>query len=891
MFDKEKAREEVKNLVDKYNKLIESGRLKSYNEEMTKKDFILPLFRALGWNVEDGEEVTAEERISKGRVDYAFRIDGIPKIFLEAKALKIDLEKAEFAEQSINYAWHKGSTWAVLTDFEGVKVFNAEWKSTNPLQNMFFSIDCHQFLDRFDQLLLLSREALGTGLIDKEAEKWGKKAKKIPVDKQLLNDLTRFREILTKNILKNNSSKNLSGDELDEAVQRILDRLIFIRTLEDRQLEAPVLQALIRENRHKRVYKKLNQLFRTIDEIYNSKLFQPHLCEELSIDDKVLERTISGLFKTSDSTVHYDFGAIDADVLGNIYEQYLGHILKKTAKRAKLTSEKAHRKEQGIYYTPTYVVNYIVKNTVGELAKNKKFDLENIKILDPACGSGSFLMKSFDYLITLSRKKNGDTEQTKLDLTGASATYGKKVEILKNNIFGVDLDPRAVEIAQLNLLLKAAEKKHRLPTLQENIKVGNSLIDDSDVAGNKSLKWQEEFEDIMNGGRFDVIIGNPPYVRPHNLNPKDKEFLWKNLKTFKAKSDLYNCFMEKGIDLLKEGGLFSFIVPHTWTSLESFYEIRKYILNNCKVVKLVQLPKKVFQDATVETCIFVLSKEKNEKVREKNKIIVERLDEGGQISPVKKFQQSRIKNNHLYNFELYSEESGNDLLNKIKNKGERLGNFIDFFYGLKTGDDEKFIFNTQQNEDYKKLLRSKDLGRYFKDFKGLYVWYVPNIMKKNKKTARPGDKERFESEKIIVARMGKQVVATYDNEEYYVKDGMLLLKKSENTNLKYITGVLNSKLINYYYKNYFITIDVLKNALLELPIAKADKVMVSKSSDFVDRLESLNKGLIKLKGKTTDEKLRLEKEIKKLSEQMDHEVYKIYGLTKDEIKIIEESMK
>ena len=157
MITKEQAREEVKKLVEKYNKLVESGKAKSYNEEMTKKDFILPLFRALGWSVEDGDEVTAEEKISKGRVDYAFRIEGIPKLFLEAKSLREDLDKKEFAEQAINYAWHKGATWAILTDFEGIKVFNAEWKSVNYLQNQFFSINCSRFLDNFEQLWLLSR--------------------------------------------------------------------------------------------------------------------------------------------------------------------------------------------------------------------------------------------------------------------------------------------------------------------------------------------------------------------------------------------------------------------------------------------------------------------------------------------------------------------------------------------------------------------------------------------------------------------------------------------------------------------------------------------------------------------------------------------------------------
>src|SRR3989338_4836019 len=604
MITKEQGKEEIKKLVERYNKLVESGKAKSYNEEMTKKDFILPLFRALGWSVEDGDEVTAEEKISKGRVDYAFRIEDIPKLFLEAKAIREDLngfriiegKKVTFIEQAINYAWHKGATWAILTDFEGIKVFNAEWKSVNYLQNQFFSINCSQFLNNFEQLWLLSRESLELGLIDKEAEKWGKKAKKIPVDKQLLSDLTRFRELLTKNILKNNSSKNLTEEDLEEAVQRIIDRLIFIRTLEDKQLEAPILQSLIRENTNKIISKKLNDVFRKIDDVYNSKLFTPHLCEELAIDDDILEKIMYGLFKTADNTFHYDFSAIDADVLGNIYEQYLGHILKKTAKRASLTEGKAYRKEQGIYYTPTYVVDYIVKNTIGEIAKDKKFNLKNIKVLDPACGSGSFLMKAFDYLVTLDKKKNGEIAQTKLDLTGASASYGRKVEILKENIFGVDLDPKAVEIAQLNLLLKTAEKKHRLPTLQENIKVGNSLIDDSSVAGDRAFKWEEQFEDIMADGGFDVVIGNPPYVfAREKINDNEKKNYIKNYETIKYQVNTYVLFIERAFKLLKSDGRLGFIVPDAWLRVESVGNLRKYLLVNCWLEKIIHIRGETFE--------------------------------------------------------------------------------------------------------------------------------------------------------------------------------------------------------------------------------------------------------------------------------------------------------
>jgi len=847
--NKNEIKQRIGKLVGKYNKLVEDKRINRYNEEMTKKDLILPLFRELGWNTEDSSEVIAEERISKGRVDYGFRINGIPKFYLEAKALKVDMDNPKFVEQAINYAWHKGCTWAVLTNFKVIKIFNAEWKTTNPLQAHLKTISCHEFLERFGELWLLSKESFEKGLLDKEAEKWGKKAKRVPIDKQLLSDFTRFRELLSKSITKLNRDKNLTEEELDESVQRILDRLIFIRNCEDRELEPKKLISALREWEDKgrgQLIKYIIDVFLYFDRQYNSKIFSEHLCDSLDIGNDTISEIIEGLYQTKDKTISYDFSAIEADVLGNIYEQYLGHILKKTAKRATVKDAHKKRKEQGIYYTPTYIVDYIVRNTLGELLKKKKPDqVEKIRVLDPACGSGSFLIKAFDILNEYYKSQDKNYSQTQLDTTGTGVTYSRKLNILQNNIFGVDLDKQAVEIAQLNLLLKIAERGRRLPLLQQNIKSGNSLIDDHEVAGDKAFKWEEEFKEIMQEGGFDVIIGNPPYVRPHRISRTDKEFFWKNLKTFKAKSDLYNCFMEKSIDLLKEGGLFSFIVPHTWTSLESFYEIRKYILDNCKIVKLVQLPKKVFQDATVETMIFVLSKEPNKKKRDRNKVIVESLNERRELTLVKTIIQSQIKNNYLFNFELYSND--NDLLNKIKNGGEKLENFIDFFYGLKTGDDKKFLCNIQKNSEYKKLLRSKNIDRYSCNFDGEFVWYVPKLMVKNKKTARPGSKERFETEKIIVARMGKKIVAAYDTEGYYVKDAMILKRKTDEINLKYITGILNSKLINYYYKNYFITIDVLKNALLQLPINVPPKAQQQPLIKLVDKILSLNKRLKQMK--------------------------------------------
>lgn len=913
MIDKENSKREISALIEKYNQLVSSGRLKSYNEEMTKKDFILPLFRALGWKVEDGDEVTAEEKISRKRVDYGFRIGGIPKFFLEAKALKEDLDDPTYIDQAINYAWHKGCTWAVLSDFEGIKVFNAEWKSANLLQNLFFSITCSQFLERFEQLMLLSRESFESGAIDKEAEKWGKKAKKIPVDKQLLDDLTKFRDSLNKNILKNNAQKNLSGDELDEAVQRIIDRLIFIRTLEDKELEARMLQSVIREDLNKDVYKKLNLVFRKIDDIYNSKLFMSHLCENLEIDDEVLTKVINGLFNTSDNIVHYDFSAIDADVLGNIYEQYLGHILKKTDKRAKLAEGKAHRKEQGIYYTPTYVVDYIVKNTVGELAKDKKLDLKNIKILDPACGSGSFLMKAFDYLVTLDKKKNEDFDQTKLDLTGESATYGRKVEILRNNIFGVDLDPKAVEIAQLNLLLKAAEKKQRLPTLQENIKVGNSLFTDPKYAEKRAFDWDSEFKEIMAGGGFDVVIGNPPYVDIKGMPPKQVEGLFDKYKTAENRINLYSIFVERAIQLLKKGGHFGFIIPNSILFNSSYTKMRRLLLEKVDLVKIVRLPDNVFEDAKVETIILIFKKKDSPRATKTDILIYDREDRVVQVSKETANQKLAVKQsswekNENYVFNIFANEEVQEVLKNIEKNTISLIELADFSLGITPYDkyrghsqdqikNKAFHADSKKDETYKKLLSGADIIRY-----GIF-WNGKDWIKYGEWLGAPREKRFFSEPHIVVRQIVSgsplRIYAGYTEEELInAQIGFNILTKDETElKIKYLLALINSKLMNFYHtekyldrsKNLFQKI-LIQNAK-KFPIKVPDNKTQEQICSLANKMLTLVKKLEGLKDKITDENARLEKEIQKLEGEIDEEVYKLYGLTDTEIKIVEDSLR
>jgi len=747
-IDKKIAKEEIGRLVEKYNKVLEENRVSKYNEEMTKKDFILPLFRALGWNIEDSTEVTAEEKISKKRVDYGFRINGIPKFFLEAKPLKGDVDNPKFFEQAVSYAWHKGCTWAVLTDFEAVKILNAEWKAANYLQSHFMTIRCYEFLKRFDELWLLSKESFEQGLLDKEAERWGKKTKKSSIDKQLLADFTRFRGMLSKNITKLNQSKNLTEEELDESVQRILDRLIFIRNCEDRELEAKTLISSMREweSRGKGQFtKNLREVFAYFDKEYNSKIFAEHLCDDLEIDNEVLQQLIRGLYYTKDKffTISYDFSAIDADVLGNIYEQYLSHILKKTQKRAKLTENRVQRKKHGIYYTPTYIVDYIVRNTLGELLKDKKVNVEKIRVLDPACGSGSFLIKSFDVLNDYYLKNDKDYAQSQLDLK-TRAIFTKKVRILRDNIFGVDLDKQAVEIAQLNLLLKIAEKKHRLPFLEQNIKCGNSLIDDKRIAGDKAFKWKGEFKEIMKEGGFDVIIGNPPYVKLQNLDKNQIEFFYSNYDSAKKHYDIYVLFVEKGLSLLKKGGILGFILPSKFFITDYGAGLRKFISKHKCILQIVNFKGfQVFDEATTYTCLLLLRKSENKtfdyfEIGDKNKLEQTKILSSDIL---RHSVQEQPAGDEAWNFSSY--EIG-ALLSKLKRNKLTLGGISqDIFQGFLSGRDRFFFVNVLEDmgslvkvkNSYvdkehvierallKKMLKGKDIRRWEINWKNLFVIY------------------------------------------------------------------------------------------------------------------------------------------------------------------------
>ncbi|MCK5460273.1 N-6 DNA methylase, partial [Candidatus Parcubacteria bacterium] len=514
-MDKQQTKEKIKKLVERYEKLS-GAEIRKYNEQQTKDHFIRPLFEILGWDFT--KDVWSETDVHGKRVDYAFIAGGITKFFVEAKSLKVDLDIETHARQAINYAWNKGVTWAILTDFEGIKIFNAMTQSKSLLDKLVFEISYTDYVSDFDRLSLLSKKSFEKNDLDRYAIKYGKKLKKLTVNEKLYSDLKKAREILTESFGMWN--KNVDKETLDEGVQKILDRMVFIRVLEDRGLEEPTLIPMIREWKAKGQQEQLFQLmakkFRELDDIYNSSLFKEHACEKWEeYDDKI----ITAILMLYGSNIYeYDFSKIPADILGGVYESYLGYIaqnpikIDKIGKSGKLLDfdgkkeikikSRKKRKEQGIYYTPKFIVDYIIENTLGEKLKEIESvnELKQIKVLDPACGSGSFLTKALK------------TINEKYISFNSPGNQNTKSEILLSNIYGVDLDPQAIELAKLNLLIEALDKKAKLPDLTGNVRVGNSLISGSENELKKyfgknwrdkrPFNWEEEFEDVFNSKLF-----------------------------------------------------------------------------------------------------------------------------------------------------------------------------------------------------------------------------------------------------------------------------------------------------------------------------------------------------------------------------------------------------
>ncbi|HII06499.1 MAG TPA: N-6 DNA methylase [Methanotrichaceae archaeon] len=568
------APQEIADLVERFERNVESYRSGRYNETQLRREFIDPFFKALGWDVDNEKgyaeaykDVIHEDAIKVGAStkapDYCFRIGGARKFFVEAKKPSVNLkDDISPAFQLRRYSWSaKHLPLGILTDFEELAVYDGRIK---PVKNDKASkarvkyLTYKEYIDRWDEIAsIFSREEVLKGSFDKYVESSKKKRGTAEVDAAFLKDIENWRDLLARNIALRNP--DLSTRELNFAVQRTIDRIVFLRICEDRGIEKyGWLQSLLEGAR---VYPRLIEFFHRADERYNSGLFHfgadpereeppDELTLSLEIDDKILKEIIRDLYYPDSP---YEFSVLPPEILGQVYEQFLGKVISLTAgHRAKVEYKPEVRKAGGVYYTPSYIVNYIVENTVGKLLEGQTpTTASELRILDPACGSGSFLIGAYQKLLDWHRdwyadhlvhlletgktiaskevfallpgdyntkagkgkgkgKKKNQSNENHFPIFQAKGgewklTTEERKRILLNNIRGVDIDPAAVEVTKLSLHLKVLEgeseetlskqlklfQERALPDLGENIKCGNSLIGWDILEANPGMTEEE----------------------------------------------------------------------------------------------------------------------------------------------------------------------------------------------------------------------------------------------------------------------------------------------------------------------------------------------------------------------------------------------------------------
>lgn len=930
MINKETAYKKISELVERFEEQYTSYKKSEYNETLTRRDFIDPFFKALGWDIDNEQgyaeayrEVIHEDKIKVGGAtkapDYSFRVGGGKRLFfVEAKKPSVVVKDDILpAYQVRRYGWSAKLSISIITDFEEFAIYDCT-KKPIPTDKASVArvkyITFRDYLKEFDFIWdTFSKERVLQGSFDKFILGTANKKGTATVDKEFLQSLDSWRTYLATSISWNN--KDLDEDEINFVVQQTIDRIIFLRIAEDRSIEpyGNLKNALKQGD----FYQNLFGIFREADDKYNSGLFdfkKDKISKTLSIDNKVLKTIITELYYPASP---YEFSVLSVEILGSAYEQFLGKQIKiDKAHRAHIEEKPEVRKAGGVYYTPQYVVEYIVQNTVGKLIEGKTpKEISKIKIVDPACGSGSFLIGAYQFLLDWHKNHysdNGKPSKGKKDnpLTPeGNLTTGEKKRILLNNIFGVDIDVNAVEVTKLSLLLKCMEGETQasishqlkmfnervLPTLDSNIKDGNSLVDTDFYAGAldfgeekkvKPFSWQNGFPEVFKQGGFDVVIGNPPYVLGREtFDDSVKNYIATKYQSYGGKYDLYVFFCEKALTLLSDKGRFSFIIPNTILVNENATKIRELILKNYSLETIRVFNHRVFENAQVETVIIIIE---NKKSRKDSNIRIE-SEEVIQI-PTEKFLTSKN-----FKFNVTSDDVSERLIEKITSCSIPLGELTDICIGIQLGgshgSDTKadFLSDKAIDKTWKKVLDGKDINRYKLNWRNVFVRYGNWLHRKR-------DEKYFLNPKILIRQIGKTPVATLDESHFYTLNTLYNIIAISDYSPKYLIAIINSHLGKWFwlknnsdFKSLFPKIK--KSEIETIPVCKIDFKNKNKNSLYneveknVDLILSLNNEISNTKLETKINQLK--SKIDYCESRINEIVYELYELTKDEIKIVE----
>lgn len=922
--NKEEAYNGIKELVEKFKSNYKQFHSSDYNETLTRQDFINPFFEYLGWDISNKQgysqiyrEVIHEDKLKIGKEtkapDYSFRIGGNRVFFVEAKKPSRNLkEDSDAAYQIRRYAWSGKLAVSILTDFEEFAIYDCS-KKPSPNDKASMSrieyINYEDYLNRFDFLYdTFAKENVLRGSLEKyNADTKSKKGTE-SVDIDFLNSLDDLRTKLASNISKLNS---LSLRDLNFAVQHIIDRIIFLRVAEDRGVEN---YGDLREACHgNNYYKNIVEIFKKADGKYNSGIFdfsKDKITQNIEVDNKVIKEIINDLYYPKSP---YEFSVISVEIIGNAYEQFLGKTITiGNNSKAKIELKPEVRKAGGVYYTPEYIVDYIVENTVGEKIKGKTpKEIANIKIVDPACGSGSFLIGAYKYLLNYHReyyskqgkKKFLGSKEDAITEDGELALWVKK-QILINNIFGVDIDSNAVEVTKLSLLLKCMENEtpasimnnqslfneRALPSLDENIKCGNSLIGNDFYSGGDSLNidietqykincfdWEREFSSIFKSGGFDIVIGNPPYGA--ELMDIERDYLERKYSL--NNTNTAALFIGLSKHLLKDKGVNGFIIPKSFIYASNWESSRELIINDLQ--ELVDCGK-VWKEVKLEQVIIMFcnnSEVETYKASERNEnniITVGKIDK-------KTFREFGFYLNAVSNEEL-------NIAYKMRKSEIYLNDFI---INRRGGGYQKLSTDEIPKNKYYKVIGGKNISRYyFPDNSKKYI--LQKDVVDNKATIEANSilvqniisYTDIPKPSIIIRGIPSDLI---NRNEYIILDTINQLSNKSNFSIYYILAVLNSKLISWYTYRFIYGKAIMTMHFDSVITAKIPMPLLDIQRKEHDKIVILVKNIIELNNKLINEKNpnslnMINRQISACEKQLDNLIFSIYNLNDEEKRII-----
>jgi len=969
----------VLDLVDRFECNRDVYCSSEYNETQARHEFIDPFFMALGWDVnnekgyaEAYKEVIHEDAIKVGGAtkapDYSFRLGGVRKFFVEAKRPGVNIKDDENAAYQLRrYAWSAKLPLSILTDFEEFAVYDCRIKpaktdKASMARVLYLTVD--QYDEHWDEIeAIFSQEAIWKGSFDKYIESTKRKKGTAEVDDAFLKEIENWRDVLARNIALRNA--DLSTRELNFAVQRTIDRIIFLRICEDRGVEE--YGQLMALQNGTSTYKRLCQIFRHADERYNSGLFhfqkekdRPEppdgLTLSLAIDDKALKGILKELYYPESP---YEFSVLPADILGQVYEQFLGKVIRLTpAHRAVVEDKPEVKKAGGVYYTPTYIVDYIVEHTVGKLLDGKTPNqVAKLRVLDPACGSGSFLLGAYQTLLDWHLKWYSEHDPEK-HARGRNPkifrgpggdwrlTTSEKKRILLNSIYGVDIDPQAVEVTKLSLLLKVLEGENAetlgkslrlfheraLPDLGENIKCGNSLIGPDFYEGKQlslideeeryrinAFDWHAEFPHIFpspagkahlspsphgrgrgEGSGFDAVIGNPPWGA--ELDVSQRTYLMSRFPSVPSKTkDSYFLFITRSIQLLRKNGLLGLITPNTWLLINYAKAFRQALLE-MGIREISDYGDRVFRKATAESAVLLLEKRSapNESCK------VRRLRNGELI-----LEHSVTKSNWLDDpfsrIILELDDAVFGVLQRLRSRGEPFESNCVIKWGIKPYQEgygippqtramiEQRVYHAsvKRGKEWKPLVVGSDVDRY------RISWPGNRFIKYGKWLMYPSDQTLMERPKILMRQTSSTIRACLDEGGHFCQNSLFIVH-SEQMDLRLLLGLLNSTLLGFAYQmgnpqTGKTFAEIKPSVIKQLPILtpNADRSASSSSwknlRELVDSMLQAHQTLAA--AKTDHEKSLIQRQIDTTDKQIDQLVYELYGLTDEEIRIVEEATK